>query len=164
MVASSPTSCLEESLLGALPAGGARRAITLHMVLEAVNMGGLTMSGRPVASLLGGVRREGGRVVGAEAATLTWVGEVNTTAVREVGSAQRGEQVDGTTLALEAEMVAAVEEVAKEVGEGVAVLPNIQRMLLDSLEGQVGMGVGEREVGVEVVLEVMEGGKSWSLW
>ena len=78
-----------------------------------------------------------GHIVGAAVTSITLLGKVNLTALREFGSAgSRGDVIDRFTYNYEGEMI----EVATDrnsLAKGVEIYVNIARMLFETLEGQV---------------------------
>ena len=145
LVSHTPTVCYEESILelwanhGRLDRDRIFSLDTQEIVnaINTRNVSGVFQREKNFTSVLGEVTyNETGQLVGARVATITWIGKVNLTALKEFGPAQRGDIIDRFTFHYEGEMIEVATD-RDDLGEGVEIFVNIARMLFETLEGQV---------------------------
>jgi len=162
LVDHTPTVCYEESLLELWANEGdfdeeSENSIfnlTEEDIIETINtrnMSGIFLREKNFRNVLGDITyNETGHIIGAKVTTLTWVGKVNLTALKQFGSVQRGDIIDKYTYDYEGEMI----EVAtnrNNLGQGVEIFVNIHRMLFESMEGQVFKDIGMLVLGYLIV-------------
>eukprot|EP00092_Neocalanus_flemingeri_P040503 GFUD01044108.1.p1 GENE.GFUD01044108.1~~GFUD01044108.1.p1 ORF type:complete len:1044 (-),score=198.42 GFUD01044108.1:97-3228(-) len=162
LVDHAPTVCYEESILELWANDGdfdedSENTIvnlTTEEIIESVNtrnLSGIFLREKNFKNVLGDISyNESGHIIGAKVATLTWVGKVNLTALKQFGSVQRGDIIDKYTFDYEGAMI----EVATDrnnLGKGVEIFVNIHRMLFESMEGQVFKDIGMLILGYLIV-------------
>ena len=162
MVDHAPTVCYEESLLelwaneGDFDEESENTIFSLREedIIESINtrnLSGIFLREKNFKNVLGDISyNETGHIIGAKVATLTFVGKVNLTALKQFGSVQRGDIIDKYTFDYEGEMI----EVAtnrNSLGKGVEIFVNIHRMLFESMEGQVFKDIGMLLLGYLIV-------------
>ena len=162
LVDHAPTVCYEESLLELRANDGdfdeeSENSIfnlTTDSIRETVNhrnLSGIFLREKNFKNVLGDITYdEFGQIIGAKVATLTWIGKVNLTALKQFGSVQRGDIIDKHTFDYEGEMI----EVATDrnnIEKGVEIFVNIHRMLFESMEGQVFKDIGMLVLGYLIV-------------
>ena len=161
-VKQSPSVCFEESFLelwakdGEFDSDAEDRIMNLtqNAIIEAINSkgySGIFMREKDFKTVLGEIGyNASGHIVEAKVATLTFVGKVNQSALNEFGSAQRGDVVDRQTFEFEGKMA---EEATnrKKLKPGTKISVNINRMLFESLEGQVFKDIGMLALGYVIV-------------
>lgn len=162
LVDHAPTVCYEESLLELWANDGdfdeeSEKSIfnlTTDSIRETVNhhnLSGIFLREKNFKNVLGDITYdEFGQIIGAKVATLTWIGKVNLTALKQFGSVQRGDIIDKHTFDYEGQMI----EVATDrnnIEKGVEIFVNIHRMLFESMEGQVFKDIGMLVLGYLIV-------------
>ena len=101
---------------------------------------------------LGGIEyNKSGHIVGAKIAMLVFLGQGNMTAPELFGSAQRGEMIDADTHGFEGELINVTTN-RDDIDRGIETFVYIQRMLLESIEGQATKDIGLLILGYLVVL------------
>ena len=158
----TPTVCYEESILELWANEGdfdedSENTIfnlTTEDIIESINsrnLSGIFLREKNFKNVLGEISyNESGEIIGAKVATLTFIGKVNLTALKQFGSVQRGDIIDKYTFDYEGEMI----EVATDrnnLGKGVEIFVNIHRMLFESMEGQVFKDIGMLILGYLIV-------------
>ena len=146
LVDTAPTVCYEESLLELWTKDGViDEEVIYNLTQEDIintintkNLSGLFLREKNFTNLLGEISyNETGHIIGAAVTSVTFLGKVNLTALKEFGPAgSRGDVIDPYTYKYEGKMM----EVATDrdnLGEGVEIFVNIARMLFENLEGQV---------------------------
>ena len=145
LVSHTPTVCYEESLLELWAHQGRLDrdkifSLDSQEIINTINtrnVSGVFQREKNFTTVLGDVTyNETGHLVGARVATITWIGKVNLTALKEFGPAQRGDIIDKFTFNYEGEMIEVATD-RQDLGDGVEIFVNIARMLFETLEGQV---------------------------
>ena len=130
-------------------------SLTRNDIIDAINTrntSGIFLREKDFKLGLGDIKyNKSGHVVGATVATLLFLGQGNLTALKLFGSAQRGEMIDKDTYGFEGKLI----EVATrrdDLTSGIKTFVYIQRMLLESIEGQATKDIGLLALGYLVVL------------
>ena len=159
----SPSVCFEESLLELWANNGdfdedSENTIS-HLdkreIIEAFNTkntSGIFLREKDFKIGLGGIKyNKSGHIVGARVATVVFLGHGNMTALKLTGSAQRGEMIDRNTYGFEGKMIEATTS-RDDLNSEIETFVYIQRMLLESIEGQATKDIGLLVLGYLVVL------------
>ena len=160
--ASMEAACLELSILELWANDGqydeqtdeAINNLTIEEVINKVNdvkTSGVFLIERNFTSLLSGITRdENGRIIGAKAAVINWLGKMNTTSALSNPVKGRGEPISQESLIFEGEMIKIMLNTS-DYPKGLASYPNVKRSFGDIAGATILGDVGVMAVGYMIV-------------
>ena len=140
--ASMEAACLELSILELWANDGrydeqtdeAIKDLTIEEVIDKINnvkTSGVFMIERNFTSMLSGITRDdNGRIIGAKAAVINWLGKMNTTSALSNPVKGRGEPISQESLIFEGEMIKIMLNTS-DYPKGLASYPNVKRSFGD---------------------------------
>lgn len=155
-------ACLEMSILELWANEGhfdddtdrAMQELTLEQVLDKINgqnKSGVFLVEKNFTQFLSNVKRdENGRIIGAEATIIRWLGKMNTTSAKLNPVKGRGEPIDADTLEFEGMMIEAMLNTS-DYPEGLVSYPNVKRSFGDIAGSTILGDVGVMAIGYMIV-------------